>query len=266
MRNLYIIPDKNKIEESLTISRKYGAYFEYNDFFEPSVLDDKKKKEELIRFYKQLDRDRSMDTLHGAFYDVTIHSSDSKIRKVSELRVRQSMEIAQKLGIRGVIFHTNIIPNFKVKCYMDGWVEQNTRFYKELLHEYPGIFVFMENMFDNEPDVLMQLADNMKDEKYFGVCFDYAHAAISPTPVSEWIRKLAPYIKHMHINDNDLKVDLHQAVGSGKIDYGEYARLLKEYGVETSVLVEIRGVQEQQVSLEYMKEKVIYPFVGEGNG
>jgi len=266
MKNLYIIPDKDKIEDSLAISRKYGAYFEYNDFFEPSVLDDEKKKEELISFYKQLDRDRSMDTLHGAFYDVTIHSSDSKIREISELRIRQSMEIAQKLELRGVIFHTNIIPNFKVKFYLDGWVEQNTRFYKKILHEYPGIFVFMENMFDFDPEVLVLLAERMKDEKYFGLCIDYAHAAISPMPADEWIRKTAPYIKHMHINDNDLKVDLHQAIGNGKIDYIEYNELLKKYGVDASVLVEVRGIQEQLVSLEYMKEKKVYPFAGEENG
>ena len=33
MKSLYIIPKKDNIEESLRLSREYGAYFEYNDFF-----------------------------------------------------------------------------------------------------------------------------------------------------------------------------------------------------------------------------------------
>ena len=91
MKSLYIIPKRDNIEESLRLSKEYNAYFEYNDFFIPAVLDDEEKKKELISFYKSLPRDRSRDTLHGAFLDVTLHSSDAKIREVSEFRVRQSM-------------------------------------------------------------------------------------------------------------------------------------------------------------------------------
>ena len=158
MKSLYIIPNKERIEESLAISERYGAYFEYNDFFLPSVLDDIEEQEKLIEFYKGLPRDRSRDTLHGAFLDVTIHSSDSKIREISEMRIRQSMEIAKKLKIRGVIFHTNIIANFKDTAYMDGWVERNTHFFRSILCEYPGIYGFVENMFDFDPDVLLRIA------------------------------------------------------------------------------------------------------------
>lgn len=259
MKSLYIIPDRERIEESLQLSGKFGTYFEYNDFFLPSVLDDEVKKKDLIEFYKGLSRDRSRDTMHGAFLDVTIHSSDPKIRETSMLRVRQSMDIAREMGIRGVIFHTNIIANFKDKAYMDGWVEQNTRFFKGVLDEYPGIHVFMENMFDFDPDVLLQLAENLKNEPCFGVCLDYAHARISPTPIREWLDRLSPYIKHMHINDNDLEVDLHQSIGQGKINYEEYTHLMKEYGIEQSVLVEVRQIEEQVASLEYMKEHRVYP-------
>lgn len=259
MKSLYIIPDRERIKESLMLGEKYGAHFEYNDFFLPSVLDDEAVKEKLIEFYKGLPRDRSRDTMHGAFLDVTVHSSDPRIREISMLRVRQSMDVARKMGIRGVVFHTNMIANFKDKAYMDGWVEQNTCFFKHILEEYPGIYVFMENMFDFDPDALLRLAENLKEETYFGVCLDYAHAGISPTPIREWLKRLAPYIKHMHINDNDLKADLHQPIGRGKIDYIEYTRLMREYEIEESVLVEVRGIEDQMASLKYMQEQAVYP-------
>ena len=261
MKSVYIIPRRDSIEESLRLSKEYNACFEYNDFFIPAILDDEEKKRELIEFYKSLPRDRSNDTLHGAFLDVTLHSSDAKIREVSELRVRQSMDIAKELGIRGVVFHTNMIANFKEAVYMKNWVTANAAFYRKILTEYPGIYVFVENMFDFDPDMLLELAQELRDEPYFGVCLDYAHATISKVSAEKWLEVLKPYIKHMHINDNDLKDDQHKALGQGKIDYKEYTRLMKEYEMECSVLIEVSKLEDQIASLEYARKERIYPLL-----
>ena len=255
MKRISIIPQRDNIEESLRLSREYNANFEYNDFFLPFILDDEVKKKEIIDFYKGLDRDRSEDTMHGAFLDVTLHSSDDRIREVSELRVRQSMEIAKELGIRGVVFHTNMIANFKDAAYMKKWVESNAAFYKKLLKEYPGIYVFVENMFDFEPDMLLSLAREMAEEEYFGICLDYAHATISKVEAKEWFEVLKPYMKHMHINDNDLCNDLHMALGTGKINYKELKELLESSGIEPSILVEVSKLEDQEASLVYLKSE-----------
>ena len=255
MKRLLIIPKRDNIEESLRLSKEYNANFEYNDFFLPFVLDDEEKKKEIIDFYKSLDRDRSEDTMHGAFLDVTLHSTDDRIREVSELRVRQSMEIAKELGIRGVIFHTNMIANFKDAVYMKKWVDTNALFYKKLLQEYPGIYVFVENMFDFDPDMLLALAKEMENEPYFGICLDYAHATISKVEAKKWFEVLKPYIKHMHINDNDLKNDLHMALGTGKINYKELKELLESGEIEPSILVEVSKLEDQEASLVYMKKE-----------
>ncbi len=106
MEQLHIIPDRSRIGETLELAEDYHAAFEYNDFFNPAVLDDKRKVDELISFYVKQPHDRSRDTMHGAFLDITIHSEDSLIRQASERRIRQSMEIARELGVRGVVFHT----------------------------------------------------------------------------------------------------------------------------------------------------------------
>lgn len=261
MKSISIIPKRDNIEESLRLSQEYNANFEYNDFFLPFVLDDEEKKKELIAFYKRLPRNRSNDTMHGAFLDVTLHSSDAKIREVSELRVRQSMDIAKELEVRGVVFHTNMIANFKDDVYMKNWVKTNAAFYRKILKEYPGIYVFVENMFDFDPDMLLELAQELKDEPYFGVCLDYAHATISKVPSREWLETLKPYIKHIHINDNDLKNDLHRAVGQGAINYKEFTKLMTENKLEVSVLAEVSKVEDQVMSLEYMVREGIYPFV-----
>ena len=261
MKSISIIPKRDKIEESLRLSEQYHANFEYNDFFLPQILDDEEKKKELIEFYKSLPRDRSGDTMHGAFLDVTLHSSDNRIREISELRVRQSMEIAKELGIRGVVFHTNLIANFKDKVYLKNWVETHTDFYKKMLREYPEIYIFVENMFDFEPDMLVELAESLKEEPYFGICLDVAHASISKVSVKEWFNVLKPYVKHMHINDNDLQNDLHLALGKGNIDYSEFTEILIKNQMDVSVLVEVSDIEGQISSLVYMKENGIYPYI-----
>lgn len=260
MKEVLIIPQRDQIEESLKIAKEYNAFFEYNDFFLPAVLDDKEEKNERIRFYKNLDRDRSRDTMHGAFLDIILHSADPKIREASQLRVRQSMEIAKELEIRGVVFHTNMIANFKEPAYMKNWVSTNAAFYKKMLEEYPDIYILVENIFDLDPDMLLELAEEMAGYPFFGVCLDYAHASVSAVAAPEWFRVLKPYIKHMHINDNDLKNDLHLALGSGRIDYRQFADLLWESKITPSVLVEVNKPEDQRTSLSFMKKEGIYPF------
>lgn len=260
MNRAYLIPDRNDIERSLQLAKEKDCAFEYNDFFLPEVLDDPKKQEEIITFYAKYRSDFSRDTMHGAFLDVTIHSSDPRIREVSELRIHQSMEIAKRMGLKGVVFHTGKLAGFNVASYLKLWHEMNFRFFSELAEAYPGQQIYMENMFDEAPEVMAGLAAAMKDVPNFGLCLDYAHAALTDYPLAGWVKTLAPYIRHIHVNDNDLKDDLHQPVGTGKIDWQTYNRLMEENGIDATVLVEVKGYDSQKSSMEYMKQHGMYPF------
>ena len=258
MKGLYLIPDRMNLEESLQLLKTYQGAYEYNDFFLPDVLDDKKRQLEIIEFYAKMRNDFSKDTMHGAFLDVTPHSTDRRIREISELRVRQSMDIAKEMGLRGVVFHTNRIYGFRDAAYLKNWKETNKAFFADICNTYWNQQIFIENMFDEAPDVLRELAEEMTEYNNFGVCLDYAHAAISGTKAEVWMKELAPFVKHMHINDNDLKNDLHEAVGTGKIDWKTFQQEIETNQMDTTVLVEVSGINKQKKSLEYMMENHIY--------
>ena len=68
----------------------------------------------------------------------------------------------------------------------------------------------------------------------------------------EWVKTLAPYIRHIHINDNNLQSDLHLCVGEGKIDFSEFLYLMKKYGVDVSALVEVNDLDSARRSLEHL--------------
>ena len=260
MKRLYLIPDRQNLRESMQLAKENEASFEYNDFFMGAVLDDKKKQLEIIDEYAKVRSDFSTDTMHGAFLDVTVHSTDARIREVSELRVRQSMDIAKEMGLYGVVFHTNRLQGFRETEYLKNWQKANECFFRRICEEYSNQQIFMENMFDEAPDVLQEFAERMTDVDNFGICLDYAHAIVSDTEAVDWMRMLSPAVKHMHINDNDLKNDLHLPVGMGQIDWKQFAEEMEISHIESSVLVEVTGVEKQKVSIKYMKENGIYPF------
>ncbi len=258
--SLLLIPDPDRLSESCALADAYGAAFEYNDFFQTSLLDDEAALNERILMYRSLPRDRSRDTLHGSFYDIVVSSSDKAIREASQMRVRQSLCVARTLGVRGVVFHTGTIGNFKNRPYETGWLSGNVSFWREVCEEYGDLQIWMENMFDTTPDLLRALAEQMADVPNFGVCLDYAHARVFGGDPGEWLSQLAPFIRHMHINDNDGLADLHLAVGKGVIDWKTFDAQVRSLENAPSVLVETTRLSRQKESLAYMEEQRIYPF------
>ena len=254
MGKLYCIPSLKEIDSYLGFAEKYNACFEYNDFFIPGLLDDGAALDRIIKKYMSVRHGSSNDTMHGAFLDICVNSADIKIFEVSDYRVRQCMDIAVKMGLKAVIFHTNYIVNFRLRSYIDTWIDRNEEYWRQILKDYKEQQVYIENMFDDAPGMLKSLAERMADEPRFGVCLDVAHACISGSHLEDWYSEI-------HINDNDGIEDLHNPVGTGIIEWDKFSRWCSGLGKEPSVLVETRGYVNLEKSVEYMQNNNIYPFV-----
>ena len=246
------IPDYKQAEKWASIAQEFGLNFEYNDFFNPMVLDNTNHLNEIIKSYERIGRDTGNDTMHGAFYDITVTSTDPLIRNASDKRVRQCMDIAERLKVKGVVFHTNYLTDFKSVPYRDGWVAGNTEYWDRICSEYKGTEVYLENMFDDTPELLRRVAENLKDKENFGVCLDLAHAFLSKVELNEWVDELSPYIKHIHINDNDKQQDLHLPVGAGEMDWS-ILKSEKLFAANPSVLIEVTGKEKLLKSIDYLK-------------
>lgn len=255
MNAIYTIPDVENLEQSVSLSKQYKSYFEYNDFFLPHILDDKKKQMEIINTYAKFRSDFSKDTMHGAFFDVTLHSTDPLIQEIGWLRVKQSMDIAKEMNLKGVIFHSGRLKGFREVFYIKNWLEQNEKYMRKLLDMYPQQEIYMENMFDEAPDILAELAERMGDCHRFGICLDYAHGVVFGENKESWISQLAPFIRHIHLNDNNLKADDHMVIGRGKIDWNEFWKQMREYDISSSILIEMKGVENQRESIGFLMEK-----------
>lgn len=251
--NYSIIPLADDFSGTEEIIREYGANLEYNDFFSPEVYENEEEIERLISFYKSISRDRSGDTLHGAFIGLDISSDDCVVRDRSRALFRKSMQIAARLGVKGVVFHTGLLGGLNLRRFADRWLEKSKGFLRTLAGEFPDIDIYIENTFEQEPYLFEELSKELADVKNFGLCIDYAHASLTKIPAAKWLETLAPYVRHIHINDNDLLNDLHLAVGDGKIDFARFKFLLEKYCPDASVLVEVGGADKAKRSIEYLE-------------
>lgn len=258
MPQLLIIPFMDRIQECTSLAKEYNVGFEFNEFAFPWTLENQSNCNGLVTLYKMTPDMPAYRTSHGAFFDVLVFSDDSRIREVSELRVRQSMDVAKKLGCKGVVFHGNINP-LLIKtaagpAYQKHWLETTRTFFRSICEEYPEVNVYIENMWDQTPDNLENLGKEMTDVSNFGLCLDYAHAHISPTAPALWCEKLGPYTKHVHINDNDGISDLHLALGDGITDWAKFRNLQEKLFPNASILFETSSIDNQRKSLEFWKK------------
>lgn len=253
MGRFLIVSRAGDLQEQKKLAQEYDVGFEINDFFDPDILDDNEKKTSMMKKYLDVGIPEG-STLHGAFLDVVVFSQDREIQAVSRRRMHQSMETALALGVKGVVFHTNINPLLSADGYDRRAVSMTVDFLKELLSKYPTLEIYLENMFDSTPDFLMQVSIQLRNFVNFGVCFDYAHAVIYGKDLKDWVETIAPFVKHIHINDNDGQNDLHLAVGKGCIDWAKFGTYYRHYFQECSVLIETNEPEAQRESLLYLAE------------
>ena len=103
MGDFLIVSLAEELQAYEDLAQEYQVGFEINDFYDPLVFEDKKRREDIIQKYQKAGIPAG-STMHGAFYDVSVFSYDPQIREISKLRMRQSMEIAQELSVKGVVF------------------------------------------------------------------------------------------------------------------------------------------------------------------
>lgn len=153
---------------------------------------------------------------HAPFAELCPCAIDPMVRDVTMRRFRQTAALSRAYGIRRIVVHSGFIPH----VYYPVWfVEQSARFFRALLDAEPEVALCVENVLDDDPAPLMDLADAVDDPR-LGLCLDVGHAnAVSKIPVRQWLKRLAPRLMHLHLHDNDGTADLHQIPGDGSLGF-----------------------------------------------
>ena len=72
----------------------------------------------------------------------------------------------------------------------------------------------------------------------------------SEVPVSDWIEALSPWLRHVHIHNNDGRSDLHQSLGEGILRVPEIIREIQTAAPEATFTIEAQKVAPSVLFLE----------------
>lgn len=229
----------NAIDYELRCASDYGVGAEVQTFGFPEYLAGDTTK----LFQKVLQKVAALKGpigCHGPFIDTTHYSTDPEIREVCRIRYLRAFDIAEALGARYVLFHSQFNPIIRVPIYPKIYHQESLKFWPEMVEEAERrrIAIYIENMFDDSPEPALRVADEIASP-YFKLCLDVAHAAIhSKFTFADWISAWGPHLRHVHLNDCMGELDDHLGLGEGVLDIRLALSLLKKCGAPLTYLLE----------------------------
>jgi sugar phosphate isomerase/epimerase len=191
-------------------------------------------------------------SIHSPFMDLCPAAVDKKIREVTVQRYSDILDFSSILEPSVVVFHSGY-DKWKYDHKTDVWLEGSLETWRPLNKkaEDIGVKIAIENIYEEEPENLRQLAEAMASDN-FGLCFDAGHFNLfSKITLSEWLDKTSSYIHELHLHDNDGRSDDHSAIGDGRIDFDAILRRLN--GRDCVYTIEAHTVENAKKSLKMLK-------------
>ena len=233
--------------DACEVAERYGLGLEIADFCTASNMDRDYEVYGAPAIQKM--KSASRFVFHGPFSELSPASIDPLALEVTRRRYRQAITLAESLGINRVVLHTGFIP----LVYFPEWaIARSIEFWREFLRELPeNIEILLENVMESSPDLQREIAKGVDDPR-FCLCLDIGHANVtnSEVPVSDWIEALSPWLRHVHIHNNDGRSDLHQSLGEGILRVPEIIREIQTAAPEATFTIEAQKVAPSVLFLE----------------
>ncbi len=240
--------------ECLELAREVGVGLELQAFAYPDVLDGDWK--ELVEEYQMaLDGLPGELAMHGPFLDMASGSPDPLIREVVRQRLEHSLEISAMLDARTIVFHPNFIASIHNERYRSQWTDRQTDFWAPLAERAQGLglVIALENMWEFDPYIIQEVLRQI-DSPALRACIDVGHTQLfSSIDLDNWLEVMAPYLVHLHLNNNLGKVDEHLAFDDGVINYEEVMPKLRALPLHPAFSLEIEQVADIRRSLRYLE-------------
>jgi sugar phosphate isomerase/epimerase len=117
-----------------------------------------------------------------------------------------------------------------------------------------GTVLVLENVYEHRPEDIRFIFETLQSQGV-GFCLDIGHQSVfSRAPLEEWIESLGQYIVQLHLHDNSGKLDEHQALGRGSIDFHRFFEKLKTVRKKPPIItLEPHREEHLWASLEYLE-------------
>ncbi len=235
---------------------KYLSFLKENElnleiYFGSRTFDDITDAD-IIALRNKLDYNPAI-SIHGPFMDLSPGAVDPKIRELTTKRFSKTLGFGRILKSKVIVFHSGY-DRWKYDSRVDIWLDGSLKTWTliEKIASDMGIEIAIENIFEEDPEHLKLLSEEMNSE-YFGICFDTGHFNLfSKLSLKAWLRIIKPHVKELHLHDNKRYADEHLAIGEGDFDFKTLFNELK--GIDCVHTLEAHTIEDAKKSLEKIKE------------
>lgn len=247
----------SNLAQCLELAREHHLGIEVMAFAFPNALDGDWRA--LAAEYKPLLRPLDgVITLHGPFMDMAPGSPDKQIVEATLARFKQALQIAHELEADITVFHANFLSQVHTEDYRMGWTRRNIDFWGPLASYAAllGVTIAIENMWEFDPYLIGDVLKTV-DHPRLRACLDVGHAHLySRVPFDTWVRVTAPYLVHVHLNNNDGEDDVHRGLADGVLDYGRILPMLRALPDQPSLVLEMDRIEDMRASLSYLNLRI----------
>ncbi len=238
------------------IADEYGVGIELDYYCQAENMDGDRGVKVKAMVQKALQKYR-VGIMHAPFNELFPAAIDPLARDFAMNRLNMAASLALEFGIKKMVVHSGYVPF----VYFKPWhVDRSIEFWKEFMADKPADFeIAIENVLDDEPSMLVEIAQGV-DLSNVGLCFDVGHANITKRinpdislGQDEWLDAMAPYLKHLHIHNNDGTGDFHKSFGEGTLDIERLLDgVLEKCDRNTTITAEILAEKD---SFEWLAER-----------
>lgn len=255
MDSVLLSANMNNVEACVELAVEHGLGIEVMAFAFPNVLDGRWKQ--TVQVYRRhLHAVSGAITLHGPFMDMAPGSPDSRINAVCMARYQHTIHIASELNAEKIVFHANFIAAIHSQAYREDWHSRNVDFWGKIADyaQERGVTIAVENMWEFDPTLIGDVLREV-NHPYFRACLDVGHAYLygPDYDFETWLQTFEPWLVHVHMNNTQGKLDSHNALGDGVIDYHAVLERLRELENAPTIVLEMYDVDYMRASLPYFQ-------------
>lgn len=194
-------------------------------------------------------------SLHGPFYDLAPGGMDKKILKATRERLKEAFDLIPVFEPLSIVCHTGY-ESRRYHDVEDEWLETALETWAPLIKDLNGTRtnLMIENVYEKNPKMLLKFLHGLNTEKV-GFCFDAGHMNVfSETNMEGWLTALGPFLKELHLHDNEGISDDHLAIGEGKIDFESLFEYVEENRLRPIITLEAHKEKWIWQSLEVLSK------------
>ena len=202
-------------------------------------------------------------TLHAPFFDLAPGALDKEILRVTRAKLAAAFDLVEIFAPRRVVCHLGFEDNkhgYKEEPWRAASLETWRRFAAAARGQ--GSLLVLENTYERTPAHHRLILETLAaDGLEAGLCLDCGHLnAFAAVSWQDWLPAMNPWLRHLHLHDNDGRRDRHLAIGRGTFDFPGLFAFLHRHALSPTLTFEPHGEDELMGTLDALERRGIVHF------